>query len=71
LTEELSNFLELNLPKVIEGKKPKFTLGVAEPKLGSQIVESLRIPCQSNEFVSELLRGVRLHFAKFVKDLKV
>lgn len=70
LTEDLSNFLELNLPKVKEGKKPKFVLGVAEPKLGSQILESLRIPCQSNEFVSELLRGVRLHFEKFVKDLK-
>lgn len=70
LSEDLSNFLELNLPKIKEGKKPKYSLGVAEPKLGSQIVESLRIPCQSNEFVLELLRGVRLHFAKFIKDLK-
>ncbi|KAI5069555.1 hypothetical protein GOP47_0015856 [Adiantum capillus-veneris] len=70
LSEDLSNFLELNLPKIKEGKKPKYSVGVAEPKLGSQILESLQIPCQSNEFVSELLRGVRLHFAKFIKDLK-
>ncbi|XP_068665601.1 nucleolar protein 56-like [Aristolochia californica] len=70
LTDELRNFLELNLPKVKEGKKQKFSLGVAEPKIGSQILETTQIPCQSNEFVLELLRGVRLHFDRFIKDLK-
>ncbi|GLJ29296.1 hypothetical protein SUGI_0577640 [Cryptomeria japonica] len=70
LTDELRNFLELNLPKVKEGKKAKFSLGVSEPKLGSQILEVLRIPCQSNDFVLELLRGVRLHLHTFIKDLK-
>ncbi|KAL5998202.1 snoRNP complex protein nop56 [Asimina triloba] len=70
LTDELRNFLELNLPKIKEGKKPKFSLGVAEPKIGSQISESTKIPCQSNEFVLEILRGVRLHFDRFLKDLK-
>lgn len=70
LTDELRNFLELNLPKVKEGKKPKFSLGISEPKLGSQIYEVLRIPCQSNDFVLELLRGVRLHIHTFIKNLK-
>lgn len=70
LTDELRNFLELNLPKVKEGKKPKFSLGISEPKLGSQIFEILRIPCQSNDFVLELLRGVRLHIHTFIKNLK-
>eukprot|EP01018_Ginkgo_biloba_P007513 Gb_05243 [translate_table: standard] len=70
LTEELRNFLELNLPKVKEGKKPKFSLGVSDPKLGSQIFEVLRIPCQNNDFVEELLRGIRLHLHKFIKELK-
>ncbi|KAG9447149.1 hypothetical protein H6P81_013277 [Aristolochia fimbriata] len=70
LTDELRNFLELNLPKVKEGKKPKFSLGVVEPKIGSQISETTKIPCQSNDFVHELLRGVRLHFDRFIKDLK-
>ncbi|URE03276.1 Nucleolar protein [Musa troglodytarum] len=70
MTEELRNFLEMNLPKVKEGKKAKFSLGVAEPKVGSQIFEVTKIPCQSNEFVHELLRGVRLHFDRFIKDLK-
>ncbi|CAA2989126.1 nucleolar 56-like [Olea europaea subsp. europaea] len=70
MTAELRNFLELTLPKVKEGKKPKFSLGVAEPKLGSHIYEVTKIPCQSNEFVLELLRGVRMHFDKFIENLK-
>ncbi|KAL3617556.1 hypothetical protein CASFOL_037877 [Castilleja foliolosa] len=70
MTDELRNFLELTLPKVKEGKKPKFSLGVTEPKLGSHISEVTKIPCQSNEFVLELLRGVRLHFDRFIENLK-
>ncbi|CAA2992821.1 nucleolar 56-like [Olea europaea subsp. europaea] len=70
MTDELRNFLELTLPKVKEGKKSKFSLGVAEPKLGSHIFEVTKIPCQSNEFVLELLRGVRLHFDRFIENLK-
>ncbi|KAI3970296.1 hypothetical protein MKX01_023943 [Papaver californicum] len=69
MTDELRNFLELNL-KIKEGKKPKFSLGLAESKIGSHISEETKIPCQSNEFVQELLRGVRLHFDRFIKDLK-
>ncbi|GMN56790.1 hypothetical protein TIFTF001_025910 [Ficus carica] len=70
MTDELRSFLELNLPKVKDGKKPKFSLGLAEPKLGSNVFEATKIPCQSNEFVLELLRGVRFHFNRFIKDLK-
>ncbi|KAI3856222.1 hypothetical protein MKX03_027804 [Papaver bracteatum] len=69
MTDELRNLLELNL-KIKEGKKPKFSLGLAEPKIGSHISEETKIPCQSNEFVLELLRGIRLHFDRFIKDLK-
>ncbi|XP_038976979.1 nucleolar protein 56-like [Phoenix dactylifera] len=68
MTDALRNFLEINLLKPKEGKKAKFSLGVAEPKVGSQ--EVTKIPCQSNEFVLELLHGVRLHFDRFIKDLK-
>ncbi|EER97682.1 hypothetical protein BDA96_02G426900 [Sorghum bicolor] len=70
MTDELRNFLELNLPKVKEGKKAKYSLGVTEPKVGSHITEATGIPCQSNEFVQELLRGVRLHFDQFIDQLK-
>ncbi|KVI06169.1 nucleolar protein 56-like [Cynara cardunculus var. scolymus] len=70
MTDELRNFLELSLPKVKEGKKPKFSLGVADPKIGSHIYEETKIPCQSNEFILELVRGVRLHFDRFIENLK-
>ncbi|WVZ66970.1 hypothetical protein U9M48_016120 [Paspalum notatum var. saurae] len=70
MTDELRSFLELNLPKVKEGKKAKYSIGVMEPKVGSHISEVTGIPCQSNEFVQELLRGVRLHFDQFIDQLK-
>ncbi|XP_076901974.1 nucleolar protein 56-like isoform X2 [Bidens hawaiensis] len=70
MTDELRNFLELSLPKVTEGKKAKYSLGVADPKIGSHIQEETKIPCQSNEFVTELIRGVRTHFDKFIDNLK-
>lgn len=69
LSDGLSAFLEQNLPKVKAGKKPKFVLGVYEPKLGSAIQESLGVPCVANELTSEMLRGVRQHFDRFVKGL--
>ncbi|CAH8360573.1 unnamed protein product [Eruca vesicaria subsp. sativa] len=70
MSDELRSFLELNLPKVKEGVAPKFSLGVSDPKLGSCISEATKIHCQSNEFVHELLRGVRQHFDSFINDFK-
>ncbi|CAK8532628.1 unnamed protein product [Lathyrus sativus] len=70
MIDELRTVLETNLPKVKEDKKPKFSLGVTESKIGSHIQEATKIPCQSNEFVNELIRGVRLHFDKFGSDHK-
>nr|XP_018626199.1 nucleolar protein 56-like [Nicotiana tomentosiformis] len=70
MTEKLRNFLERSLPKFKEGNKAKFSLGLAEPKLGSHIHEVTKISCQNNEFILELLRGVRLHFEKFIEKLK-
>lgn len=71
MSEEFRSFLDLNLPKVKEGEEPKFSLGVSETKLASFISEAVKIPCQSNEFVQELLRGVHHHFDRFINDFKV
>jgi nucleolar protein 56 len=75
LTEDLRNFLEQAMPKgkkAAEGKKkPKFQLGVQEPKLASAIQDETGIPCVSNtDTVGELLRGVRLHATRFLKGLE-
>lgn len=50
-----------------EGKKPKFTLGVAEAKLGNAIQEQMGFPCACNEQTGELLRGVRAHAGHLTK----
>ena len=52
------------------GKNPKFQLGVSESKLGSEIQETTNIPCVCNEFVGELVRGLRLHISRFLKGLE-
>ena len=43
LPSTLTNFLVLNMPKTKDSKKPKFALGVQEPRLGSAIQESLKV----------------------------
>lgn len=63
------NFLELNLPKV--KKSGKFALGVIEPALGTVIQEELSFPCKSDEATREVIRGIRLHFNKYVRWLVV
>jgi nucleolar protein 56 len=70
LSEDLKNFLQNSLPKVKTGKKSKYILGVSEDKLGSAIQEELGINCQKSTLILELLRGIRLHFTHFVKELK-
>lgn len=68
LTEDLRSFLESNLSK---GKnKTKAPLGIIEPTLATAIQENLSIPCRADETVRELLRGIRMHFTKFVKPLE-
>lgn len=39
-TEMLLTFLKTNLPKVKEGKKAKYALGVSDPKLANAISET-------------------------------
>ena len=117
MTDELKNFLELNLPKVRtadllqnmcssapspcgslicncttgslslsvclmlyllqqvkkdkeDKKKKKFQLGVAESKMGNSIQEETGIPCVCNDFTGEVLRGIRMHATRFMKDLE-
>eukprot|EP00808_Paulinella_micropora_P024152 g61485.t1 len=65
MTPTLKSFLEMNLPK-----KGKFKVGVVDPKIGNKISEIMGIKCHSDELVLELIRGIRLHFHRFIKGLK-
>ena len=67
MTEDLKTFLEANLSK---GKKSgKHSLGVIEPTLATAIQENLQIPCRCDDTIREIVRGIRMHFTKFVKPL--
>jgi nucleolar protein 56 len=71
LTDALKGFLEANLPKSKGSKgSAKYSLGVSDAKLGAAIHEELSAPCECNEKVLELTRGIRCHFERFVKGLK-
>ena len=67
--ETLKNFLLTNLPATKSSKKQKFLLGIAEPRLGSEIFEATGITASFNDSIEELLRGVRTHFSKLQKKL--
>lgn len=62
-TEELVNFLEMNLPK----KRKQYQLGVYDSELGKELGAQFSIT--HGQSVRELFRGVRMHFNRLVKDL--
>ncbi|XP_056686707.1 uncharacterized protein [Spinacia oleracea] len=68
MTDKLRSFLE---GRFQNSKTKEFVIGVADSKLGASISEGTKFSCRSNEFMLELLRGVRLHFEQFIKNLKV
>ncbi|GFS65894.1 nucleolar protein 56 [Trichonephila inaurata madagascariensis] len=64
---DLQIFLESNVPKAKEKSKQAVVLGVQDAALASVITETLSIQCLTSVIVFEILRGIRLHFQKFVK----
>jgi len=69
LHEDLQLLLETNLPKL--SKKHPYTLGVSDAKLGAAIQESMSCSVQTTGVVPEIIRGIRVHFAKLVTGFTV
>lgn len=67
VTEDLKLLLDGCIPE--STKRNPVVLGVADPKLGAHITETLGIKCELGNAVSEILRGIRLHFHSLVKGL--
>eukprot|EP00002_Diphylleia_rotans_P019314 TRINITY_DN373_c0_g1_i1.p1 TRINITY_DN373_c0_g1~~TRINITY_DN373_c0_g1_i1.p1 ORF type:complete len:549 (+),score=159.14 TRINITY_DN373_c0_g1_i1:67-1713(+) len=67
--DTLRGFLDQHM-KSGKSKKSASVLGVGEAKLASSIQDGLKISCTTSETVNELLRGIRLHFINFVKEMK-
>ena len=72
VTDYLRSLLEINLPKA--GKKNKVTLGVSERTLAGSIKAAFPgVECETGdteEVVQDLLRGIRLHAPKLLKQLQ-
>lgn len=72
MPEYLKNNLELALPKV-SGKKAKVVLGVQDKNIAGAIKSEFpSIDCETaetSEVVADLLRGVRVHANKLLKEL--
>ncbi|KAL8959964.1 MAG: hypothetical protein Q9193_003255 [Seirophora villosa] len=71
-TEFLISLLEVNLPKA--GKKHKVTLGVSDKNLAGSIKAAFPgLECETadtSEIVQDMLRGVRQHASKLLKQLQ-
>ncbi|KAK5021616.1 Nucleolar protein 56, partial [Cryomyces antarcticus] len=71
-SEYLCTVLETNLPKA--SKKNKITLGVSDRNLAGSIKAAFpAVECETgetSEVVADLLRGLRLHAGKLLKQLQ-
>jgi len=61
VSDDLKLFLETNMPK------GKAVLGVSDSKLSASINDACGIKCSHIGVVPEVIRGIRMHFAKLVK----
>jgi len=64
VTDDLVKFVELNMPK------KKAELGVHDPRIGNMLGEVCKVKCKTGKLVAELLRGIRIHFDRFIKGMK-
>lgn len=69
VSDQLKAFLEANLPAVKKAKSKSISLGLIDPNFASAVSEATSFPCRSDETVREIIRGVRVHFSHFVKEL--
>lgn len=61
--DDLKLFLSTNMPKGGKGA----VLGVSDSKLSASVNDACNIKCSHIGVIPEVIRGIRLHFAKLVK----
>lgn len=66
-SEFLLNFLATSLPDQSSSKnKGGVMVGISESKLAGFVKDQLGINCVSDDLIREIIRGIRLHFNKFL-----
>ena len=69
--DHLREFLELNIPKAGGKKKERPVVGVSDRNLAGSIMTDLpHVECSAGELAQMLLRGVRYHGGKLLKQLQ-
>jgi RNA processing factor Prp31 len=64
ITPTLASWLEIHVPADKTAQ-----LGVVDTKVGYAVSETLGIKCLHNELVLELIRGIRVHFVRYLKGI--
>uniref|UniRef100_A0A2L2YA35 Nucleolar protein 56 n=1 Tax=Parasteatoda tepidariorum TaxID=114398 RepID=A0A2L2YA35_PARTP len=67
LHKDLQLFLENNVPKSKKSTQ-RVMLGVQDPALATEIKDTLGLNCSSSGAVTEIIRGIRMHFRKLMKS---
>jgi len=70
LTNDVQEFLKLNLPLKKKSSSKAFSLAVLDPKYGKLISETLNIQIQVGDFINDLFRCIKTHLHKYLKGIK-
>ena len=67
----LLNFLATSLPEQAANTKGKsgVVVGISEPKLAGFVQQQLGINCMSDDIIREIIRGIRVHFTRFLEKI--
>jgi nucleolar protein 56 len=66
VTEDVAEFLKLNLPTKKKSSSKSFSVAFVDVKYGKLISEELNIQIHVGDFVQEIFRAIRVHYHKFL-----
>jgi hypothetical protein len=67
LSEELLEFLKLNLPINKKKTSQSFSLALVDSKYGGELSEKLNVQIQVGDFIHDIFRVIRTHYYKYLK----
>ncbi|KAK1364765.1 Mediator of RNA polymerase II transcription subunit 36a-like protein [Heracleum sosnowskyi] len=70
LYQQLIDFLVLHLPTPMEGGKHCYSLALFSGGMAHSILHNTKIASLADLFHVDIIRGVRMHIDKFIKDMK-
>lgn len=68
--QQLIDFLVLHLPTPMEGGKHRYSLALFSGGMARGILHNTKIASLTDLFHVDIIRGVRMHIDKFIKNMK-